>query len=471
MNSISPMRLLVLVVILAVAVSSCGDDKKTNPTETSPPEVVSHDPETNDSDVSVDESIRIVFNEAMTGSSAQGNVTLNHGTITSIEWEDDRTLVIEHSPWGQGLQVTVTIGTGLADANGNRLAAPYIFSFWTESTSLQLLSSDPPNGAVDVPRNTMIELLFSNSMDLQSLDDAMTVGEANTQVSYQFELSEGNEHGTVLVVIIPTLPPETLMEVTITTDAQDTAGNHLAQASSFRFTTSGSIDTTPPEVVSVDPADGAIANPDIGFIRITFSEPMNTESIQPTSMNAELWVQMLIEEIEPSWSEGNTVVTVPLPSSLPPGLPMEINLAGFSDRNGNVQSEEYRWSASVSGTADYMPVVDGQRFYNWHLFDEGPIGSEDPTDSFEGFDYTQIDVQTDGTFFFSDYHDREFSFTDEWEVFRKTTTHLNWIGSHDEDEGVETDITFSDPLPFLVFPIEAGTHHATASVEVPGRGP
>ena len=71
------------------------------------------------------------------------------------------------------------------------------------------------------------------------------------------------------------LPASTLFTATITTGAQDLAGNALAANYVWTFTTGAAIDTTPPELVSTMPANLAANVPLNQAVSAVFTEAMN----------------------------------------------------------------------------------------------------------------------------------------------------------------------------------------------------
>ncbi len=451
-------------LVCLIAAMSCGDDGPSEPNgdDTTPPEVIGHDPSSNDTNINLDEEVRVVFSEAMDPASAQGNVTLSSGNITSLDWLDDRTLSVDHSAWAEGIQVTVTLATGLKDVAGNGLATPYTFSFWTGASALILIATDPADGATNVTRNAPVLMLFSAEMNLTSLGLATTVSDATGAETFTFDLARGEE-GWVVLTPAETFPASTTIRVSITTAAQDTQGRNLSQPASFQFMTGTNEDTTPPEIIAFEPANGSIVDPNTNALRITFSEPIDVNSIRPSAFNAELWLRTLGD---PILSQNNTVLTVGLRTPLPAGLPMEITIDEFADRNGVVQSEDYAWAARVAGTADYVPVVDGARLVFDSFLREGELGNPVPTITDEGPAFMQINTQPNGTFHWAEYTDGTYSTTTEWGVFRKTAADLAWVGFHDESDPGTQDVTFTTPLPYLRFPIQLGSWSVTSSAVV-----
>ncbi|MFH1845372.1 MAG: Ig-like domain-containing protein, partial [bacterium] len=158
--------LLSLLFILAsypfLTSSSCESDP-TGPGngDTDAPFVVQVSPIQNDTDVAVDATVTITFNEAMAAGSAAGHVTVSPGPVGALTWSDNKTLQVAHTNWPTGTQVTVTAGTGLTDAAGNGLAAAFAWSFWTATDAVILQNTMPVNGATGVPINSTVWLQFS----------------------------------------------------------------------------------------------------------------------------------------------------------------------------------------------------------------------------------------------------------------------------------------------------------------------
>ena len=59
------------------------------------------------------------------------------------------------------------------------------------------------------------------------------------------------------LIPVPSLAASTSYTATITTGVKDIAGNAMTPAKSWSFTTAAASDTTPPTVVSANPASGA----------------------------------------------------------------------------------------------------------------------------------------------------------------------------------------------------------------------
>lgn len=97
-----------------------------------------------------------------------------------------------------------------------------------------VLSTGPANAATGVPRNPSITAIFSEPMNATTLNaTTFVVMNGATAVAGTVTYS-GN---TVTFVPTNTLAANTLFTATISTDATDVAGNHLASVKTWHFTT------------------------------------------------------------------------------------------------------------------------------------------------------------------------------------------------------------------------------------------
>jgi hypothetical protein len=406
----------------------------------------------------------------MDPATASGQVTLSAGTVTSTTWQDSRNLVIDHTAWDEGVQVTVTVGTGLADEAGNTLAAPHSFSFYVFSSTLTVLETNPADGAVDVNRDSNVQILFSREVDETSLANHTTITDNLGRASYDFDIDSQDE--AVTLIIAGRLAANAEITVTLGADVQAWGGGTLGSEYAFSFTTGVDVDETPPTVVSSFPVVGATVDPDVGYFQVTFSEPMNPMSFEPAAWNAELALILMNSDVEPTWNADHTVVTVPLPSPLPDGLPMEIVFAELTDANGVTNPEEWIWHAAVSGSPDYYPVSDGLEIVFVGYWEEGELGNSDPTWSGDDHRCLKVEMQADDSFHLVSYEEGGFSEpTGEYEVYKKTSSQLQWLGFTEEVEpDVYEEMAFDSPLNILPLPLSAGTWTDDTTVTIPGEG-
>jgi hypothetical protein len=470
--------ILIALVPLLALMSSCSSDDGTTPEEddTTAPLVTQVDPVQNETDVAVDEDVTITFNEDMDPATANGNVSLSVGTITDLDWPDANTLEIEHADWPEGTEVTVNVGTGLTDEAGNALANAFSWSFWTFTSDVILLNTLPIDGATAVPLNSQIYLEFSQSMDEATLPGAITVTSPD-KVTHTYTLAGEYEDWTL--TLDANLPATTLITVTITTDAQANGGTPLAAETALSFTTGAVVDNTPPNLIGIEPANGTIIPVDTSFLRLTFDEPIDDMSLQPSMVSGQLMMSMGNPENAGVWTNGNTVFTVALVTPLAPGAILAVDFDTYADMHGNVQTTPFEWSVTVTGTAEHFPVYDELLMFFYGTW------SNDIKDSGEMQALTYIDIKTGGEFWRHEVHSGYGPYKDlgiNWDLedydrFMQTGSSIQYLGFYEFESGggkaADMDITFSPTFDWIRMPIVANdTWSGTASfVPTPLDGP
>jgi len=464
-----PLLLMVLLLSLGLMAGCSDDDDPTGPGEqddTTAPQVLSVDPSAGETGVTVDEEIVIVFSEDMDTATGDGQITLSTGAVTGLTWTDARTAVAAHPDWTEGAEVTVTVGTGLTDLAGNALASAHATTFYVESTDLTFLASDPADGATGTNRSTVISLLFSAEMDIDTFTGAVTLTDAG-QDPLPFEVHEG-EGSWVIVDPDGDLPADQAITLTVSTDVQDVGGRNLAQPVALGFTTGQDTDTTPPTIVGFEPASGSVIAAGTTFFRVTFSEPVDPDGADPVRVNAELFSLVEPEGQEPVWSPDRTTWTVQLPTPLPAGLPLEITFQGYRDLAGNEQTAATTWTSAVDGTADYYPLHFGRRYEYTEYGAWGAIGSDVPQEEWTHAVHVQFDGQGDGVFHRT-WYDASYTTSDGWEVMQQSGGALEFLGFADEEDGETMQVMFDSPLTFTTLP-PAGTWSDQATTTIPGEG-
>ena len=466
--------LLTLTLLLAcgawLAACSSSDDTPTNPGgggDTTAPQVAASNPDPGDTGVGQSQTITVAFNEAMDPTSDDGQISLSVGTVTTTTWSDDQTLEIDHTAWAEGAHVTVTVGTGLADAAGNTLATAYNFDFYVFSSALSLLETNPANGATGVNRSANIQMLFSQDIMSGSVAGNVTITDNTKAVLPYTSQVDGSA-----VTLMPegTLPADTQITVTVGAGLLSQLETPLGTEASFSFTTSADVDVTPPTVLSVSPSSGSTFAADVGVFRITFSEPMDPSYFNPSAWNAEFALVMEQSQTSPIWSQDFTTVTVALPSPLPAGLPCEITFSTLTDANGVTQTTPWTWEGTVAGTADYYPTADGTEYIFDVYWARGTIGNETPQYEDSGMKYEMIAVQGDGTFRVVRYDDAFVTPSGDYEAFRRLSSRIEWVGfANSDSSGVHVN-SFDSPLTILPLPMAAGTWTDNTTVTIPGEG-
>ena len=253
------------------------------------PTVVSSSPANGATGVSATTAITVTFSEAVaaatvnttnitlkattSGTNVPGTIAFNGTNIATFT---------PSSPLSQGVNYTFTVN-GVKDLQNNAMPAPFVITFTVgDNTAPTVVSTVPADLATGVPTNSTISATFSEAMDPATLNTTTftvrpTAGGANVAGTVTYSA------GTNTATFTPTNPlaAGTAYTVTITTGAKDAAGNGLAANKTWTFAT---LDTTPPTVTSVSPANNATSVATNATVQVTFSEAMDPATITSTNI-------------------------------------------------------------------------------------------------------------------------------------------------------------------------------------------
>lgn len=174
--------------------------------------------------------------------------------------------------------IVVTASTGIKDAAGNALAAPFSYSFTTtDNVPPRIVSTFPTDGATGVPLNITIKIVFSELMNVNSL--GTRVFDLSSNLPGDFVPAAGSYDSTTntqsLQVTLKSLHRYGVV-IGFNRPATDIANNRLVGPTTFGFTT---LDAGPPKPVSSDPAPGATGVDPTAAIRVTFSEALDPATV------------------------------------------------------------------------------------------------------------------------------------------------------------------------------------------------
>jgi hypothetical protein len=243
----------------------------------------------------------------------------------------------------------VTIGTGVTDVAGNRLAAAVTVGFTTrDPTAPTLTGSDPADGATGIARNKVVTLTFSEAIAGGSVTASTvtwTVG--GTPVPH----TRATVGSTVTLSPTATLANGSLQTVTVTTGVTDLSGNPLAVQEVVTFTT---LDNVAPTIVGTTPANLATGVSRSPVITVTFSEPISAGTATSTNfkLSADDFVTTVPCDVLPVGSAVTMTPTVPLANKALYKFRVE---TGAADASGNTLAAQATYSFTTADTV--APVV------------------------------------------------------------------------------------------------------------------
>lgn len=318
------------------------------------PIVVSTDPPNGAINVAISKVITATFSTVMDPTTInsstfiikQGN-TVVPGTIT---YAGTTATFTPTSLLSTNTLYTGTITTGAKDVAGNAMATNYNWSFVTGLTPT-VISTDPANGAVNVPLNKAISATFSTNMDPLSINNTtFLLKQGNTSVTGVITYSGTTAVFTPAVALLPGVT----YTATITTGAKNTSGDALAANYVWTFTTGLPIANTPPTVTSTDPISAATGVALNKKIAATFSKAMNPLTINNTTFLLNQGANPILGTVSYS---GTTALFSPAVNLLPNTVYTATITTGAQDQTGNALASNYVWSFTTGAVIDLVPPI------------------------------------------------------------------------------------------------------------------
>ncbi len=222
--------------------------------ELTPPTIQSTSPGNSETNIPINTGISITFSRGMDTTTTGNAISTSPDITVSSSWSAGNS-VVTFTPSANletSYLYTITISTNARSANGINLESSYEFSFTTGSnvdvTPPSIVSSNPSDNANNVAVRTEVIITFSESMNAAVTESAISISEGSI-----IERSWANG-GTELTLTV-SLEADTTHTLTISSNAQDLAGNNIQSGYSFSFTTASS-DRTPS-----DKSDSSELNP------------------------------------------------------------------------------------------------------------------------------------------------------------------------------------------------------------------
>jgi RHS repeat-associated protein len=252
------------------------------------PAVVNVSPLTGASNVSVNSSVVLTFNEAIDISTVNDTtVPISasgfSGVLSGNYALDSSGKVLTFtplSPMPSNATITVqVVNGGIADLSGDHggsFSSTFMTGSGSDTTQPHVSSITPNTAATDIAPNTTVVLTFSKSLNSNTVTSnnlALIVN--GSRLGFTITLSPDNR---IVTLNANGLPGGSTVGVVATGGITDLYGNALVNFQS-QFTT-GVTDTTHPQVFSQRPGNGATGVPIDTSIVIYFNDPMSASSVQ-----------------------------------------------------------------------------------------------------------------------------------------------------------------------------------------------
>ena len=256
--------------LLIALMAGCGQEVVTVPT------VVSTIPANGATNVAINTAISATFSMAMspgTITSSSFTVTGPGGTVPgAVTYSGTTATFTPASALAYSTLYTATIATSATNLGSTSLLNNYVWTFTTITPPPAVIAVVPANGATSVPIGQVLSATFSEAMNPLTIS-----GSTFTLTGPGGAVAGAVSYNGVIAVFAPTaaLANSTLYTATITTGAQDLAGQPLATNYVWTFTTI----TPPPLVVSTVPVNGATGVPISQILSATFNEAMSCATL------------------------------------------------------------------------------------------------------------------------------------------------------------------------------------------------
>ncbi len=276
-----------------------------------------------------------------------------HGSMTfkgmTAAFKPDDDLISES-------EYTATLKTNRMEMSGEKREIKYTWKFNTGTQrhdySRSILTVSPEDEAVNVPVTTSLTITFSKDLTpfLENIA-SVTLKKSSTPVYGSLTFSGT----TATFTPSASLSQGTEYTARVIFGAGDNYfyNDKSRNYSSWTFKTEGSAgDVIPPTVVSVVPANNAGSVATSSNITVTFSEPMNTSTINSSTITLKRGTTAVSGTVAVS---GATATFTPSGSLVAGAVYTGTVTTGVKDAAGNALTANYTWNFTTTSQADVTP--------------------------------------------------------------------------------------------------------------------
>ena len=269
---------------------------------------------------------------------SSGGVTAATGSI-SFSNNNQTVTVAPQTPLPDGTQITLSI-SGVTDVAGNVMATQttqFTTGTGPDVVPPVVVSANPPQGAQNVPVNSVVVLQMSEPVDPVSVSaNTLTLLNSGTAQAVAGTYSLSADGLTISFVPNAPLAASTGYSVNFPgagfgIGISDLAGNSLQGISPISFTTGATASTTAPQVTGVSPVNGSTAVPINAQVVIQFNEPVNAAQLSGVTLSAGSAVT-----VSQALTNGNQRLTLVPAVPLSPGTAYTLSVTGVQDLSGNL---------------------------------------------------------------------------------------------------------------------------------------
>ena len=308
--------------------------------------------------VSPNTAITATFNQEMdTTTFADTSLVVRGGgkTVTGVfTYKNMQVQIKPASDLALNTEYAVEITTALKARSGQALDKPVTWKFVTgpvvDNNAPSVVDTLPVLDATNISTNTKISVSFSERIDSAAVSaEHFSVKRGDVAITGTLQASE---------FALSFSPSAALAEeatyTVILQGVTDLAGNALASAKTWSFTTGKNPDTVAPLVVLSSPSNGADNLPATFSITVQMSEALDPSTITPNSVAFAAGGEVVFTTVTYA-SSGNSIVVTPQ-KSLNYGASHTLTLNGVADASGNqlaLVTLSFKTEADTDG--DLMP--------------------------------------------------------------------------------------------------------------------
>ncbi len=204
----------------------------------------------------------------------------------------------------------------------------------------KVTSTYPANNAATVSVMDGIWIEFDTPMDPKSTEEALSLFPPKA-----FETSWANGNTLLTLTLREDLEYDTVYTLVLGTEAMSALGGHPEEAYKFYFTTEEEPDTKPPLITAIIPGSGQTSIAIDAPIAVTFSEPMDKDSVESAFS--------IFPSVEGKlvWSDNTMTFYTAVALDYGAGYAIIID-AGAKDLAGNSLEQSYSWEFTTKEAAE-----------------------------------------------------------------------------------------------------------------------
>ncbi|MDA3927514.1 MAG: ice-binding family protein [Prolixibacteraceae bacterium] len=370
---------LLSTIAIALVVLTLGCSKED---ENLSPTVISTSPTNNELDIVLDKIITVEFSEAMDSVSINDETfTLKYGATVvagTVSYSGTTATFTPTSALVAATKYTAVITNDAKDALGKMLEDSTIWSFTTSDVSDKqfptVLTTSPDNNELDILLNKIITVKFNEAMDSVSINaETFTLMYGETAVAGTVSDSDTTAFFTPSTI----LKASTVYTATLTTGATDLAGNALAGNKVWSFTTGTVSDVLAPTITSTTPSSNETDVAQNKAITVTFSEAMNSSSINDVSFGLKQGGTV----VSGAFSYSATTATFTPSTILKASTVYTATLTtGATDLVGNALASNKVWSFTTESESKVISAVNLGSAANYVILAKTAINNNPTSD-------------------------------------------------------------------------------------------